>query len=186
MNPLRQSRFWRQVDKAGPNSCWVWRGFIAPSGYGSFNGRHGKKQAHRVSWELTMGEVVPGLTLDHLCRNRACVNPAHLEPVTMKVNVLRGEGPTAKNARKTHCDKGHEFTATNTRIGRDGRRACRRCDADRQAPMTARERRAAALCVQCAKTSDTYRCEQCRVIHNANRKISRLAKLTTDHARQDS
>jgi hypothetical protein len=78
-------------------------------------------------YELLVGPVGADLTLDHLCRNRACVNPDHLEPVTIAVNVLRGESPPARNARKTHCPQGHEYTPDNTYYNQKGWRACATC-----------------------------------------------------------
>src|SRR5690606_27636904 len=84
-------------------------------------------RAHVASYELHVGPVPDGLVLDHLCRNRACINPSHMEPVPNRVNVLRGEGPTAVNARKTHCVNGHEFSAENTHIRPTGWRECKTC-----------------------------------------------------------
>ena len=83
--------------------------------------------AHRVVYEILVGPIPVGLELDHLCRNRACVNPDHLEPVTTRTNLLRGYSPWACRARQTHCKRGHEFTPENTYGTGDGRRYCRTC-----------------------------------------------------------
>lgn len=86
--------------------------------------------AHRYAYESIVGPIPNGMVLDHVkqrCGNRACVNPAHLEPVTNRVNILRGSGITALNARKTHCPKGHEYTDANTIRGKDRVRKCRSC-----------------------------------------------------------
>ncbi len=128
VKPLSE-RFWPKV-KMGPE-CWEWLGSLHSNGYGQFSvGRranHMNLLAHRVSYELS-GHVIPnGLQLDHLCRNRSCVRPSHLEPVTAKENVLRGIGITARNAVKTHCGHGHEFSGNNLRINPDGSRCCRTC-----------------------------------------------------------
>jgi HNH endonuclease len=103
--------FWDRVteDHAG---CWVWQGLIAPNGYAKYYaGRDlGKVNAHRYAYEMLVGEIPDGLELDHLCRNRACVNPYHLDPVTHRVNVLRGDTFAARNAAKKHCPLGHPLT----------------------------------------------------------------------------
>jgi hypothetical protein len=85
------------------------------------------RQAHRFAWELLRGAIPDGLTLDHLCRNRRCVNPDHLEPVTAVENTMRGQAPHAINARKTHCLRGHAFDEENTYVRSDGARICRAC-----------------------------------------------------------
>lgn len=120
--------------------CWIWTGKRLPAGYGrmSYGGKW--NLAHRMSYTHLVGPIPEGLDLDHLCRNRACVNPAHLEPVTRSVNLRRGVGGPAINAAKTHCIRGHEFTPENTAIAERGKRRCRKC-----ACWHARNRRLKAL-----------------------------------------
>lgn len=105
-----------------PSGCWLWKK-PTPNGYG----RVGLVWAHRLAYELLVGPIPTGLELDHLCRAPACVNPAHLEPVTHFENLRRGNGPAAINARKTHCIRGHGFTAENTYRPPSGDRRCRTC-----------------------------------------------------------
>ncbi|MEV4271931.1 HNH endonuclease signature motif containing protein [Micromonospora aurantiaca (nom. illeg.)] len=90
------------------------------------------RPAHRIAYEMKRGPVPDGLELDHLCRNRRCVRPAHLEPVTRRTNLLRGETIPARLAERTHCRHGHEFTPENTYQWR-GSRFCRTCRAAAQA-----------------------------------------------------
>jgi hypothetical protein len=131
-DPGRLERFFKYVDQT--DTCWLWRGgsrVTTPAGekYGDFYWGPPRIhiQAHRAAYELLVGPIPAGLTLDHLCRTTLCVNPEHLEPVTMRENALRGKGPTAVNARKTHCKRGHEFTPENTYVYPRGGRECRTC-----------------------------------------------------------
>ena len=125
--PSRKERFWKKV-KITP-WCWVWMGAKA-SGYGRFRFRGKIAGAHRIAYEWIRGPIPPGLGLDHLCRNSACVNPHHLEVVPQSVNILRGFSPPAINARKTKCIRGHSLAYC--RIRPNGERQCRICDAMRQ------------------------------------------------------
>jgi len=108
-------------------SCWEWAGTLNPKGYGVLHLTAKRTDmAHRIAYRLWRGEIADGLTIDHLCRNRRCVNPFHLEVVTNRINVLRGVGPTAQNARKTACIRGHELTP---RGYAPWERRCRTCQA---------------------------------------------------------
>ncbi len=141
-------RFWTKVNKAGliPEQhpelgpCWQWTASTTAQGYGQIRtagGAGAMLYAHRVAYEFAVGPIPEGLQLDHLCRVRSCVNPAHLEPVTNRENGLRGESFAATNAAKTHCVKGHEFTPENTYVyppesKQAGARGCRECRREKQ------------------------------------------------------
>ena len=119
-----RNRLWAGAVADG-SGCWLWQGALT-KGYGRIEveGRH--LRVHRLAYELVKGPIPDGLSLDHLCRTRNCINPDHLEAVTTRENILRGEGIAATHARKTHCIHGHKFTAENTHVWRGGR-SCRTC-----------------------------------------------------------
>ena len=112
-----------------PEGCWEWFGAKSPAGYGTISWLGRDRPTHRVAYELLVGPVPDGLQLDHLCRNRACLNPEHLEPVTNRENTRRG----LLGVLKTHCKHGHEYTTENTRITPEGKRVCRICHRGREA-----------------------------------------------------
>ena len=126
--PSAEARFFPKVVETA-TGCWLWTAAKDDDGYGLFSGRRGGDsiRAHIWAYEFLIGPVPNGLQLDHLCRKPACVNPYHLEPVPPRVNTLRGLAPSAVNAVKTRCKRGHPFTADNTYITATGSRSCRVC-----------------------------------------------------------
>lgn len=135
--------FWFNVDIKEPNECWPWlRGKIS-GGYGKVTIGKVLKLAHRVAYELVKGSIPDGMTIDHVkalgCNNKACCNPFHLEIVTQRENTLRGTGPSANNAKATHCIHGHTFDEQNTHRLPDGKRVCRTCDRERHHQMRLRQ-----------------------------------------------
>ncbi len=132
-------RFLEKVDKvAGEDGCWLWISSHVgkpPWQYGTFRvdkATVGMVMAHRFSYELLVGPIPKGLQLDHLCRTPLCVNPAHLEPVTARENVLRSSGFPARQASQTHCKYGHPLSGENLAIRADGSRQCIACRRRRQ------------------------------------------------------
>lgn len=111
--------------------CYVWPGPKYRNGYGRLvvvrGGKDNNMLAHRVVYEGVFGKIPEGLTIDHLCRNRACVNPKHMRVVSQRENTLAGNSPSAINARKTECHRGHALSGYNLMLPKYGGRKCRKC-----------------------------------------------------------
>ena len=138
-------RIVEKIDPEPMSGCWLWNA-ADRSGYGTTwkeGARKGDKDvlAHVEVYERLVGPIPRGLELDHLCRVPSCVNPAHLEPVTHRENILRGISPAAIHARKTECPKGHKYDGENLYRRPDGSRLCRACRILRDPPKTTRRRR---------------------------------------------
>ncbi len=133
-----EQRFWPKVEAGDPDYCWEWLSGGDGYGYGRFYDGERQVKAHRWAYEYLVGPIPEGMRIDHLCRNRGCVNPRHMEVVTHKENTLRGTAPTAINAHKSACLRGHPFDYANTWIAADGGRRCRACNCIRQRQTQAR------------------------------------------------
>ena len=122
-------RFWSHITVDVSSGCWLWDKPAKYTGYGRLVLTNRKeKGAHVYSYERMFGPVPKGKELDHLCRNRPCANPFHVEPVTQRENIIRGEGVTARNLRKTHCVNGHPLVGDNLYLRPTGGRRCRECN----------------------------------------------------------
>lgn len=141
------NRFNAKVRRFGhPEGCWQWTAYIDnTTGYGKFMWNETVSSAHRFAYGHFVGAIPDGLQIDHLCRNRWCVNPKHLEPVTLVENLLRGD--TTHWGRwqreKTHCPRGHGYTTDNVWTSSSGSRYCRSCNRERMAERRARIRASA-------------------------------------------
>ena len=123
---LKDERFLSKFVRNADHECWPWLAAKSDLGYGRYWSEGKLRQAHRFSYEYFVNDIKEGHSLDHLCRNASCVNPAHLEVVTHKENCRRGnQGRYLRE--KTHCKRGHEFTKENTYIFYGTFRKCREC-----------------------------------------------------------
>ena len=126
MTPDELQRFEAKVERMPDGGCWIWTASRKRFGYGQFFLRRRIRPAHRVAYEHFVGPIPAGLQLDHLCRQPACVNPAHLEPVTAAENLRRGLNGVLSVTR-THCRRGHERNEKNVYVDPSGTKVCRRC-----------------------------------------------------------
>lgn len=124
------TRFWSKTTRSA-EGCRLWTGYITPLGYGRFKINGEMRPTHQVAFELVNGPVEDGYEPDHRCRQRACVEPSHLEAVTHRENTHRGSGWAGRHARATECAKGHRFSPENTRLDSRGWRVCRECERER-------------------------------------------------------
>ncbi len=129
VNETFEDRFWEKVKKT--NGCWKWTGSKKPNGYGQINsgGKFGKPvSAHVAVLYLHGQQIKKGFCVDHICKNRCCVNPAHLRIVTNQQNTIENSDSTAaKNSVKTQCPQGHKYGGYNLVRGSKGERRCRKC-----------------------------------------------------------
>lgn len=141
---MTPAEIWKRIDVRIDTGCWEWAGRMSDKGYGRTACGTRTEYAHRVVYEMERGAIPDRLQLDHLCRNTICVNPLHLEPVTRMVNILRGVGCTARQARQTHCYRGHPLSGDNLKTYGAGRnRYCVICQQARD--RARRPKRYAAL-----------------------------------------
>jgi hypothetical protein len=145
MTGTSEEVFRASIFKSTSTGCWIWRRALTEYGYAAFtvydeDGR--STTGHRYAYELLVGPSPEGLELDHTCRIRPCCNPAHLEPVTQRVNTLRGVGFSAQNARKEKCPQGHPYDSENTYVSSDGYRQCAVCRRETSGRTSAERQRA--------------------------------------------
>jgi hypothetical protein len=141
LNPRQQNLFWNKVHVSQPSGCWQWTGAVSRLGYGKWSATYAAKRqhvltAHRVAFTLLIGNIPTDMTLDHLCRNRGCVNPDHMQVVTLKENIHRSFHPSIIISRSDTCSNGHREFYFNAK----GKRICKACARERQALCKARKK----------------------------------------------
>jgi len=172
---VRFAEKWKESEnKFNGSYCYIWHGALQSKGYGCFayGGRSKSWLAHKWAFVFIGEKEIPeDFTIDHLCRNRRCVNHLHMEAVTQKENTLRGNSIVAQNARATHCCEGHPFEGNNLLLRKDGRRICKTCHSARRRASEQRQhdrRIRKSLCPQCGKNPPDEgfsRCNHCREVN---------------------
>jgi hypothetical protein len=156
--------------------CLVWTG-ASSKGYGQAGLEGRTWRIHRLSYVLFVGALDPALEIDHLCRNTLCVNPEHLEQVTTRTNLLRGDGPSGKSARQTHCIHGHPFSGDNLYI-HDGARHCRVCRREAMQRFGPQDHRRWVTCPDCGEqrrvTTNGVPCRRCASKKRTRDEMGRL------------
>lgn len=151
-------RFQSKVQKADgwpPDACWLWLGTKTRTGYGQLSVNRRMVYAHRFSYELANGPIPAGMTLDHLCRVRHCVNPLHLEPCSQWENTRRSPlNHVALNVGKTTCPAGHPYDSENLYVKTNGHRICRVCQREKHTIAQRERRRRAHHAPDCPARTD--------------------------------
>jgi len=173
-------RFWDKCIPEPNSGCWLWTGHCGKWGHGRFRVSQPSRRmvsAYRFAYEARNGVVADNLVVDHLCKTPQCCNPAHLEPVSNAVNVMRGDGFGPRNAAATHCVNGHPFDQSNTR-NRNGHRKCGQCEAARSS-VVYRQRIDIGLCGKCGRNplASKTRCRICLDVENERYRAEAEAKL---------
>jgi hypothetical protein len=169
------SRVFKRVVRNERTGCWLWTGYAMPGGYGQIQQTEPKRRAvlvHRVVYEALVGSVPEGLELDHLCRMPACVNPAHLEPVTHRENILRGDAPPARLARRLHCKHGHPLRTGN--LGTSTYRRCLTCHRIAEKARYARD--PAAYIARIRATRDPVKTRAYALAYRARKRAERAQR----------
>ena len=179
--PRTVDRFWGRVSMGGPG-CWLWTGPPdKTTGYARFSVNGKRDMAHRVAYRMVKGEIPVGLHIDHLCRNRLCMNPDHLEAVTCRENILRGVGATAQHARQTHCIRGHLLAGENLYVNSRGSRGCCSCRRQRGRAKWAAGYRPTAPRHNVVRIDDwSCRCTKCGLVWEKEPSARRRPFLTEE------